>query len=206
MTREFRHGSDQTPRAPRTSISGDEIRTHLERLCSIGNRYVGSLGEAQARDYVLERFEEAELQRVRAEELTVRTYRPALCDCILSEDDLRLDCAGLQGTVTGTVEAEAVFLGRAISSDDLPMIQDSKLEGKIAVVQSYWPWELTKHLLASGVAGIVLISEVPENRIAHLPADWYGAVDSPLVPVPGVVVGAHPVCSSSPRSLAVRGV
>ncbi|MHB8692912.1 MAG: M28 family peptidase [Solirubrobacteraceae bacterium] len=185
------------PPDPYPSLDSDELVRHVEALCAIGNRYVGTAGEREAQEYVLQHFNAVGLDHIRQEALDVRTYNGLSATCEVPEWEFQLDAAGLQGTASGELEAEAVFLGGGESPAEL--FSDERrlpdLHGKIAVFQSFWPWELTDALLERGVAGLVLISDVPENLIAHLPAHWYGSLGRPadetLAPVPGIVVGAH---------------
>jgi len=179
------------------ALDRDEIERHLDAICAIGNRYVGTAGEAAARAYVLRHFAGAGLRDIRAEEFEVRTYGCDQAACHVPAWGLSLECVGLQGTISGEIEAEAVYLGGGESVAELlgDAPEQPPLEGRIAVIQSFWPWELTDVLLERGIAGLVLISDVPENLIAHLPARWYGSLDAAIgqgpAAVPGETVGAR---------------
>jgi aminopeptidase YwaD len=180
-----------------SKLERGEIGRHLEAICAIGNRYVGTAGEADVRDYILAHFRRAGLADIQVEKLDVRTYAPEYAACELPSWNLRLDCVGFQGTSEGEVEAEAVYLGGGESPEEIlsEIERLPSLEGRIAVFQSFWPWELTDALVERDVAGVVLISDVPEDLIAHLPARWFGSVDPKSdhhpAPVPGVTVGAR---------------
>ena len=182
---------------PYPALDSDELSRHVEALCAIGNRYVGTAGEHRAQEYVLRHFNAVGLDHVRREMLEVRTYDRGAATCEVPGWDIELEAAGFQGTISGELEAEAVFLGGGESPAELLTSEERlpDLRGRIAVFQSFWPWELTDALLERGAAGLVLISDVPDNLIAHLPARWYGSLERPanetLAPVPGVVRGAH---------------
>jgi hypothetical protein len=171
-----------------------EVTRHVEALCAIGNRYIGTPGEAAAQEHVLQHFRSLGLRDVHTEPVRVRSYKPQSSSLQIRRWPLDLECHGLQGTANGTIEAHAVFLGGGETPADVfaDEARLEPLEGRIAVFQSHWPWESTAQIVEQGAVGIILISQIPENRIAHLPACWYGSTarDSPLLPVPGVVVGA----------------
>jgi hypothetical protein len=175
------------------SLLDAAVGRHLDALCEIGNRFVGTRGEAQAREYVLACLRQCGLERVHTEPVTVRGYAAGDAACELPAWSLTLAADGFQGTAVGEVQAEAVFLGGGQSAAEI-LAHESRLpslRGRIAVFQSYWPWEVTAQLAERGVAGVVLISELPDDRIAALPAGWYGDLrGGEVLPYPGVVVGA----------------
>ena len=97
----------------RRPIQHEKIRNDAVALCEIGNRFVGNAGEAEARDYIKQRFREVGLANVREEAFAVATYRPrvARCELIGVASGSELACVGLQFTGSGEVESEAVDLG-----------------------------------------------------------------------------------------------
>ncbi|MGE0237273.1 MAG: M20/M25/M40 family metallo-hydrolase [Parvibaculaceae bacterium] len=177
------------------SIDRDAVKGLIGDICAIGNRFVGTAGEAKARRFVEERFRLAGLHDVRCEPVEILNYEPQKAVCEVAGSSKSFRCVGLQYTASASVEAEALYLGRPTSLDDLEAMERRlpPLAGKVAILHSYWPWLFADHLIARGVAAIVVISETPGGTISHLSAQLYPVNPGPAfegrpLSVPGVTM------------------
>ena len=87
----------------------------LDDLAQIGNRYAGSPGEAQCRDYLLQRLRELDLEAVRLEPFPYLGASRGRAHCSVAGDEL--ECHPLQYTAAGAVSGEAIYLGEATAAD-----------------------------------------------------------------------------------------
>lgn len=177
-------------------IRHENIRTDAAALCEIGNRFVGNPGEAEARDYIKQRFRDVGLAHVREETFEVATYRArtARCELIGVASGSALACVGLQFTGSGDVESEAVDLGvlREPSDLDRAIRRCGGLAGRIAILQCPYPYLFTERLVAEGAVAVVDVSEARDGHICHLNAMMYPALaanpNGTRLPIPGVTV------------------
>ena len=170
------------------------LRLGVEAFCALGNRFVGSPGEAAARRYILDEFEASGLVNVRAEEFDVLAYRPGAAAATVegpSGSWTLSDVAGLQFTAAGRCSATAVYLGQPRSVGDVEQMCKGglELEGRVAVVDTYWPYALGDLLAERGCAGIVVVSPDPGGIVAQFTACFYPSQAGPQVlAIPGVTI------------------
>lgn len=178
------------------TIRYENIRDDALALCEIGNRFAGSPGEAEARDYIKRRLREVGLANVREEAFEVATYRPvaARCELVGVRAPRLLSCVGLQFTGAGEIEAEAVQLGALETTVDLEraLSRVGNVEGRIAVFKCPYPYLFAETLVEEGVVAIIDISDAPGGHICHLNAMMYPALaaqpNGTRLPIPGVTV------------------
>jgi hypothetical protein len=175
----------------------DLLRKNFDAIIATGNRFVGTPGERHARQVIEEVFTEIGLADVRIEEFSTLAYS---CDAAwlqYADAPREVSCVGLQSTAAGTVAGEAVFLGAPGSVEAVTRFAEevAPLAGKIAVLQSFWPFAFCDALVAAGAIGIVVISTAVDGQIGHYTAQLYpppeppGFAGRPLA-VPGVIVEA----------------
>lgn len=178
------------------SIEHQRIRKDTLALCDIGNRFVGTPGETEARAFIKRRFSDIGLVDVREEPFEVATYVPRLarCELVGSASPRALVCVGLQFTDSGTVEAEAVALGELDGPEDLESAVRAAggVEGRIPVLATSYPYLFSEALVARGAVGMIVISDAPDGYVFHLNAMMYpslaGEPNGTVLPVPGVTV------------------
>lgn len=168
------------------------LRRHVEALCAIGNRFVGTPGERAAREYAEAQFRAAGVPEVRVEPFEVLGYEPGSASCVMrGVDDGDVPAVGLQFTAAREVEAQAVFLGNPRSIEDIHALEASgvSLAGKVAIVDSYWPYGLADHVVDAGAAALVVVSPNADGLMTHFTAQLYppAAAGRPL-PIPGVTI------------------
>ncbi|MCG8545052.1 MAG: M20/M25/M40 family metallo-hydrolase [Alphaproteobacteria bacterium] len=177
-------------------IEHQRIRDDTLSLCDIGNRFAGTPGEVEAREFIKQRFSDLGLVDVREEPFEVATYRPRLAKCELvgSASRRSLLCAGLQFTESGSVEADAVLLGRLKGPNDVDAVvrEAGGVDGRIAVIATSYPYLFSEALVARGAVGMVVTSDAPDGFVCHLNAMMYpslaGQPNGTRLPVPGVTV------------------
>ena len=172
-----------------------DIREALLEFCGVGNRFVGSEGELAAREWLLGALAEAGLVGVRAESFEVLGYQPRSSSCLVVPDGRGFPTAGFQLTAAGTVEAEAVYIGRPQSPEDIVALdrQGIELRERIVVLNSFFSYLFIDELMARGPVGIVVISDVRDGLIGQYSALMYPPPEAPdfagrPLPIPGVTV------------------
>ena len=186
---------DHRIRADYVPLSQGDIRDTLLEFCNVGNRFVGSAGEQAACEWLLEAFEAAGLASVRAESFDVLGYEPAASSCTVVPGGPDLPTAGFQLTAAASVEAEAVYIGRPHSPDDIVALDGRGIElrDRIVVLNSFFSYLFIDELMARGPAGIVVISDVRDGLIGQYSALMYPPPEAPdfagrPLPIPGVTV------------------
>ena len=177
-------------------IEHRRIRDDTLALCDVGNRFAGTPGESEAREFIGQRFSSLGLVNVREEPFEVATYRPRLARCELLGTASRsaLVCVGLQFSDSGTVESEAVYLGRLDDQSEVEAAvhQAGGIDGRIAVLGTSYPYLFSEALVARGAVGMVVTSDAPDGHVCHLNAMMYpslaGRPNGTRLPVPGVTV------------------
>ena len=153
----------------------------LDDVSEIGNRFAGTPGEIAARDYLHARFEALGLVDARLEPFPYLAYERGLASCVLrGPAGVEFECHPLQYTAIGDVSGEAVYLGEATDADFARI--DSRgvdLGGKVVVVHSTFPFDLTSILEERGVAGLVHICETPDGIVGNFTGALY---PPPLAP------------------------
>jgi hypothetical protein len=147
----------------------------LDELAEIGNRYAGTPGEAAALDYVVDRFRALGLADVRLEPFQYLAYEPGLASCALTRPGrLELECHPLQYTATGSVTGQAIYLGDANQADFERIDRlGIDLVGKIVVVHSMFPFDLSPVLEERRIAGLVHVCETPDGIVGHFAGALY---------------------------------
>jgi Iap family predicted aminopeptidase len=183
-----------SPETPRP-LSPQTIETVVRDLVAVGNRFVGTPGEQAARERVREAFGRVGLANVREEPVQALAYTALGARLALADDGAELPAFGLQFTAAGDVEADAVFLGRPAHVDDIAELESAgcRISGRIAVIQSFWPFGFAPFLEQRGAVGIVVVSENPPGQTGHYTAQLYPPAEPPdfrgsPLPVPGVTV------------------
>jgi aminopeptidase YwaD len=174
-----------------------EIGRTLDDLAAIGNRYAGTPGEADARDYLLERFRALGLVDVRLEAFPYLGYDAGSAACaVTGAAALEFECHPLQYTASGEAGGQAIYLGDATEADferiDAGGID---LTGKVVVLHSMFPFDLVGVLEERGIAGLVHVCETPEGIVGNFTGALY---PPPLEPpwagrptaYPGVTIAA----------------
>lgn len=167
----------------------------LDDLAEIGNRYSGTPGEAQARDYLLERFGQLGLTDVRLEAFSYLGASRARADCSVVGDGTEIECHPLQYTAPGQVRGEAIYLGEAGEADFRRLERRGiELRGSVVLAHSMFPFDLCHELTDRGIAGFVHICETPDGIVGNFAGALYPPSLSPPwegrpVPYTGVTIG-----------------
>src|SRR5262249_51176489 len=135
----------------------------IGRLCSLGNRFVGTRGEALARELIADELARA-TTAVRLEELTVLSYRPHLAVCALSSGE-ELPAVGLQFTASGVVDGEAVYVGSPEDPVEIERFdaEVAQLRDRIVVLHSYWPFGFAEAIAERRAAALIVFADTPDG-------------------------------------------
>lgn len=181
-----------------TRLDAGRLAQILDDVNLLGNRYHGTPGEAQCRDYLLERFTEIGLERVRAERFRYLAYEPVTATCLLSAPERRqLAARAVQYTANAEAEGEAVYVGTGTAADFERLDRlGIDFAGKVVVAHSIAPFLIAALLDGRGIAGFVNIGETPDGLVGNFTATLYRPPLEPPwegrpVPYPGVTVEAN---------------
>lgn len=186
----------ERPSCAPPDVSPASLRREVEALCALGNRFVGTPGEAAAATHIARRLRDAGAEPVRLEPVDTLAYVAVRAVIeVPSMPGMAFPAVGLQFTRSGDVEAPGAYLGTPRSLADVEALISAGVEvkGRVVVVQSYWPYLLAPYLADAGAAGIVVVSPVPDGLIAHFTAHLYPPAEAPgfagtPLPLPGVTV------------------
>ncbi|MEN2974157.1 MAG: M28 family peptidase [Candidatus Caldarchaeales archaeon] len=166
----------------------------IQKLSNFGCRWLDSDGENNARQFILDKFEEFGLENISREYFLCHNYIPKEYGLkVLSPTKLDLVCKPLEYSGNSEVEGELVFLGE-FKEDDANTISNLNidLEGKICLIVSDTPAFFIPALAERGAIGIIVASEAPDNLIRMLAAKSYPPnFDDPSkwkVELPGVSI------------------
>jgi hypothetical protein len=157
------------------TLDAAAIGRTLDDLATIGNRFAGTTGEAQCRDYLLGRFQELGLAEVRPEPFPYLGFEPAAASCVATGPARRaFECHPLQYTAPGPVSGEAVYAGDAGEDDFARLDRDGiDLEGKIVVAHTVFPFDLSALLTERRIAGLVHVCDTPDGIVGNFAGALY---------------------------------
>lgn len=186
----------------RIALDAGAIGATLDDLAQIGNRFCGTAGEVQAREYVLGRFRDAGLADVHLEEFPYLCWQAAPASCVARTARGRgeaglatFDAHPLQYTAPGPVSGQAIYVGGA-EPEDFARLNAAgvDLSGKIIVAHSVFPFDLVELLSARGIAGLVHVCETPGGIVGNFTGALYRPPLAPPwegrpLPYAGVTIG-----------------
>jgi hypothetical protein len=156
-------------------LSPEEVERTLDDVERIGNRYHGSAGERECRDYISERFDEVGLEDVRVEPFRYLAYEHGSASCRLVGPERReLPCHAVQFSAEAEASGEAVYVGTG-TAEDFERIDrlGVDLEGRVVVAHSIAPFMIAPFLAGRGVAALVNLGETPDGTIGNFTAALY---------------------------------
>lgn len=174
-------------------LDDQTFRAEFDAVVGFGNRFAGSPGEAQCRDYLVRRFRDIGLAHVRCEPVPYVAWQSASAECrvVRANGSDAVPCTPLQYT-RGEAVAEVLTIGDG-SPDCLRREQArGSFEGKIVLSDSAMPFMFTDELAAAGIAGLVTIAPNTDTEIGHFTARLYPPAPdgsrTQCFPFPGVTV------------------
>lgn len=149
------------------AIKGRLALEQIENLCRFGDRFVGTEGDYQARDYIIDQFQALGLE-VRLTEIEAPSFRE------LEPARLELPQAGIEleglspylgpPTPPGGIEAEIVGIGQG-EEEDLARVE---VGGKLGLMREqglgylkFWLGTIAERAAAHGALGLIVIHPMP---------------------------------------------
>ena len=177
------------------SLDPVELSRTLDDVEGIGNRYHGTAGETQCRDYLAERFAAIGLERVRLESFRYLAYEHESASCAtLAPERQELECRAVQYSANAEAEGEAVYVGTG-TADDFERIDrlSVDLSGKVVLAHSIAPFMVAPFLQDREVAALVNVGETPDGLVGNFTAALYPPPLAPPwegrpVPYPAVTI------------------
>ncbi len=156
----------------------------LDDLAAIGNRFAGSPGESACRDYLLAAFASLGLSEVRLEPFDYLAFDPGPATCsVMGSSPRQLRCNPLQYTAAAETGGEAIYLGEATAADfERVDRQGVDLRGRVVLVHTVFPFDLSAQLQERGIAGLVHICETPDEIVGTFAGALYPPPLSPPWP------------------------
>lgn len=153
-------------------LTREGLLADVERITRLGNRFVGSEGEALCRELLIGEMEDAGLERVRSEPVEYLGFGDATASCRASDGSWAAEgCVPIQYTAAAEVEAEAIYVGEG-SAADIDFVEQLgvRLKGKIAVVRAALVVRVAEALAERGAAAIVQVSPTLGDEPGHFSA------------------------------------
>ena len=169
------------------SISGEEIYSLIETICSFGSRYMGTNGLAQARDYILSRLEEIGLQ-VKTESFSYLSYETKSVS--LHVDGRRLDCEPLANAAFAKkpVTAPLAYCGVGTQEEIARLkTQGIDLTESILVSDNMRSFLAYTAAEATGALGLISVTTLQDNTIRC----GSGRLDRKPGSIPSVCIGGE---------------
>lgn len=172
-----------------------DLYSTIKDLSGFGCRWLGTVGEKQAREFILSKFESFRMDYIDLEWFSCPNYLEKEYSLeIKSPIALDIKCAPLEYSGDSNVEGEVVFIGE-LQEDSEPEFLSRRcfdLEGKICLMVSDTPAFYIPALVEKGAIGVIVATESPENLIRMLAAKSYPPnFEAPLkwkVEIPGVSI------------------
>lgn len=164
-------GIDILPR-----LSTAQMQKHLIKQDQIGNKWAGTAGEVQTRDYIYEEMKGYGLE-TRLEEFQYLKYsNPSATVAILSPLQEKLNCLAVSYYANKQVEGEALFVGTGTKQEFGTLKKaGADFTGKIVVAISDAPFMITPFVQEYGATALLTISDTPEpGLIRHCCGAFYG--------------------------------
>jgi aminopeptidase YwaD len=138
----------------------------LRSIVAFGNRYNGTTGERKAREYVLEEFRR-HLPEVSVQDYSYLHYEPISSNLVVADENI--PCKPLQYSSSGQAVGEPVYIGEGTQGEIAALdARGVKLEGKIAIARSFMPCIFTDILEERKIAGLVVLTDPPDDLIRCL--------------------------------------
>jgi hypothetical protein len=159
---------------PAIKLDAAAIGRTLDDLAGIGNRFAGTPGEAECRDYLVGRFRELGLADVRLEQFAYLGFERAAASCVATGGRRQFEAHPLQYTAAGPISGQAIYLGAA-REDDFARLDRARvdLEGKVVVAHTVFPFDLSALLTERRIAGFVHVCETPDGIVGHFAGALY---------------------------------
>jgi Iap family predicted aminopeptidase len=144
----------------------------LTDLNQIGLRWMGTRGEFLGREYIQKRMMEVGLRDVRQEQFEYLNYIPISSELIITSPVKGiLACEPLEYTANATAEGELVYVGTG-SLEEFETLEriGVNFKGKIVASLTATPFWVCPLAEERGAAGIVIITDPPEDLIRRVTA------------------------------------
>ena len=187
------------------STNKDNIKHHVEEICSRSPRYAGTEGEAKTREYIIAEGEKLGIS-VDLEEFEYLHYWPTSSKLeTLAPTENALDNLPLCYAGSGVAEGEAVYAGSGTQEEFALLDKEGvDIKGKIVLVSSGFPHFAYPIAQQYGVSGLVVLTDAPGNlcRAGTATTDYEaGKIPAVLVSTP---VGQRLLLSMSTGRLKLR--
>jgi aminopeptidase YwaD len=147
------------------------LEQSLRNIVAFGNRYNGTVGERKACNYVLKEFKEY-LPEVSVHKYNYLHYEPISSNLAIADENI--PCQPLQYSSNGQALGEPAYIGEGTKEEiEALEARGVKLEGKIVISRSFEPFLFTDALETRKVAGLVVLTDPPENLIRSLTGRLY---------------------------------
>jgi len=177
-------------------ISSGKLFQQLLNYCNFGPVCPGSKEEILVRDYIKMQFENKGLHNVYIEEFDYPQYTNLECGLnIESPERMEITCEPLEYSGNRTSEGELIYLGD-FSSKESDYIERNKIDttNKIIAISSRRPYMIVPELKKLGAAGVIVISDAPQNLIRHSVARMGlregESMNEYVSEIPGVVISS----------------
>ncbi len=190
-------------------LSSSMLQQHLLKFQQIGNKWPGTQGETETRDYIHEQMQSYGLE-TRVEEFDYLKWSPISTSVkIKSPAEKEVKCAPVSYYANKEAEGELVYVGSGSKLEFEALIEaGSSLEGKILIAISDGPFMISPLVEKYGAVGLITISDAVEDLIRRCAGAFYATTATPTLPknprdFPAQITGAMIPMSEGHRLLSL---
>jgi hypothetical protein len=165
-------------------LSTAQLQKHLIKQQGIGNKWAGTIGETQAKDYIHEEMKRYGID-TRIEEFPYLRYsNPRAAAAIVAPVQVELNCLPVSYYANTDAEGEAVYVGTG-SPQEFEALKSAGADftGKTVVAISDAPFMISSLVKEHGATALLTISDTPEpGLIRHCCGAFYSTTAGPTMP------------------------
>jgi aminopeptidase YwaD len=149
------------------NVSPEFLQECLRDICRIGVKYAGTPGEVKARDYLINKLRDLDLDDISTEEFNYLSYTPVSGKLeVISAGGESIKCEPLQNTGNKSAQGEVVFVGDGSEEDFMSLEKKGvSIKGKIVITSTPFPFLVYPIAETKGAAGLIIITDPPGGLI-----------------------------------------
>ena len=145
--------------------NGQDIFTIIQKICSIGPRWMGTEGAARAVKFITSEFKNSGLN-VEHQAFRYLSYSPGKASLVVKGQSLACEPIALSQSTTAVLTAPLVYGGQC-QPKDLEALKSKGIEpcGSIVLSENLRSFVAYPHVQTAGAAGFVSLTNLPGNSI-----------------------------------------
>ncbi len=193
-------------------LSSSRIQRHLLKLQQFGNKWPGTDGEVQTKEYIHKQMKKYGIE-TRLEEFEYPKWHPISYSAkIKSPEEQEIKCAPVAYYANKEAEGELVYVGSG-SKPEFETLKNAGIDfnEKIVMATSDYPFAITSLVEECGAVGLITVSTAIEDLIRWCVGAFYSTTATPTLyenpmDFPAKITGAMIPMSEGRRLLSLMSV